>query len=223
MAVILIGFIIVEKSFAAPCYGTDMPSKGKWLKAFETNIVFKRKLDKSYGRVKSKQYFLDLSYGVSDWLVFDFKLGVGSFKHKPTSSYEIDYDTHFAGGYGFRIRVFDDPDKNLKGVLGFQHISLHPPIKKINGDKNEAILDDWQISTLLSKDFRIFTPYLGAKLSRCDVIHKLNGDRKRRKSSEPFVGLVAGTDIKLGKSLKLNIEGRAIDETALSSRLSFLF
>ena len=181
--IILILFAFITKeSFAAPCYGTDMPKKGEWFKAFEANIVFKRKLDKSYGRLKSRQYFLDLSYGVSDKLTLDFKIGAGSFDHKPTDSYEIDYGTHFAGGYGFRIGVFDNPDQGLKGVVGFQHISLHPPTEKIEGDKNEAILDYWQISGLISKDFRFFTPYLGVKLSRCDVIHKLNREINRNKS-----------------------------------------
>lgn len=226
LAHIVIGLIlfafIAEDSFAAPCYGTDMPKQGEWFKAFETNIILKRKLDKSYGRLKTEQYFLDLSYGLNPWIALDFKIGVGSLDHKPSDSYEIDYDTYFTGGYGFRVRAFDNPEYRLKGVVGFQHISIHPPSEKTNGDKNEAILDDWQISALISKDFSLFTPYLGVKFSRCDVIHKVNGERKRKKSSEPL-GLVAGADIKLGESFKLNIEGRIIDETALSARLGFPF
>ncbi len=224
--ILAIGLILfafaVEESLAAPSYGTDMPDKGEWVKALESNIVFKRKLDKSYGKIKSKQYFFDLSYGLSEWIALDFKVGVGSINHKPTDSYAIDYDAYFAGGYGFRVRAFENANYGLKGVVGFQHISIHPPAERINGDKNEAILDDWQISGLISKNLPFLTPYLGAKVSRCDIIHKLNGERKRKKSDILF-GLVAGVDIKLGESFKLNIEGRAIDETALSTRLSLPF
>lgn len=220
---VILGIFVAQQGFTAPSYGTDMPRKGEWVKALETNIVFKRKLDKSYGKFKSEQYFLDLSYGVSDWIVVDLKIGLGNVNHKPTDSYGIDYDAHFAGGYGFRVRVFDSPGHSVKGVLGFQHISVHLPAERIEGDKNKVILDDWQISALISKDFRLFTPYLGAKLSRSDLIHKLNGVRKRKKSGDPFVGLIVGAHIRLGERFKLNIEGRVVDETALSARISCPF
>lgn len=220
---VILAIFAAQQGFAAPSYGTDMPKKGEWVKAWETNIVFKRKLDKSYGKFKSEQYFFDISYGVSDRVVIDAKIGLGNLNHKPNDSYGIDYDAYFAGGYGFRVRVFDHPSRNVKGVLGFQHISVHPPAEMVEGDKNKAILDDWQISALISKDFHRITPYLGAKISRADVIHRLNGVRKRKKSADPFVGLIVGAHIRLGERFKLDIEGRAIDETALSARVSCPF
>lgn len=222
VAVILVIFV-AQRGFAAPSYGTDMPKKGEWVKALETNIVFKRKLDKSYGKFKSEQYFFDLSYGVSDRVVVDLKVGMGNVNYEQTDSYGLDYDAHFAGGYGFRVCVLDLPRRSVKGVFGFQHISVHPLAEIIEGDKNKVILDDWQISALVSKDFHIFTPYLGAKLSRSDLIHELNGVRKRKKSGDPSLGLVVGTDLRLRERFKLNVEGRFIDETALSTRISCPF
>lgn len=223
MVTVILGIFVAPRGFAAPSYGTDMPKKGEWVKALETNIIFKRKLDKSYGKFKSEQYFFNLSYGISDWVVVDLKIGMGNVNHEQTDSYGLDYDAHFAGGYGFRVRVFDRPSYGVKGVLGFQHISVHPPAERIEGDKNKVILDDWQISALVSKDFHLFTPYLGVKFSRSDLIHRLNGVRKRKKSGNPSLGLVVGTDLRLGEKFKLNVEGCVIDETALSARISCPF
>ncbi len=220
-AVILFVFVANE-AIAAPCYGTDMPKEDEWFKAFEANVVLERDLEDSHGELESSQYFLDLSYGLTDKISIDLKVGVGNLMHRPDDSYKINYDTAFAGGYGFRVLMYDNPERGLKGVWGFQHISVHPPTIRNNADENEAIVDDWQISALISKDVTFFVPYLGAKISRCDVIHTVGGERGRKKSDE-LIGIVLGTDIKLGNSFKLNIEGRAIDETSFSTRLSFLF
>lgn len=220
-ALSVISFAVAEVK-AAPCYGTSMLKKGERLKAVEANIIFNRDLDKSHGELESSQYFLDLSYGFTDRISIDLKVGAGDILHRPDDSYKINYDAHFAGGYGFRVLIYDDPKRGLKGVCGFQHISVHPPTERSNGDENKAIVDDWQISALISKDFSFITPYLGAKVSRCDIIHTVGGERGRKKSDD-LLGVVLGTDIKLGNNLRLNMEGRAIDETAFSARLDFLF
>jgi hypothetical protein len=215
---------MVRQSFSAPCYGTDMPKKGQWYKGFESNIVLERELEEPYGEIEANQYFIDLSYGLKSWLSLDGKLGIGDFTYRPDNSYKIDYDTNFAGGYGFRIRVFQQERYNLKGVLGFQHVSLHPGAENINNDKNEAILDDWQLSGLISKGFGFLTPYAGCKFSKCYLVHKVNEDtRKRRESDEPSLGIVLGADVSIRKDWKINLEGRFIDETAFSLGLGTLF
>ena len=103
----------------------------------------------------------------------------------------------------------------MKAIFGFQHISVHPNSQIVNNKKNQIILDDWQLSTLLSKGFNRFTPYLGMKLSRLDFIHKVDGVRKRKKCEDNF-GVFVGTDIYIKDEFRINLEGRFIDEVAIA-------
>lgn len=209
-------------SYAAPCYGTRMPGKHKFVAGIESSTLFKRYLEDDYGKLRSAQYFLDLSYGVFDWLSIDLKGGAGNVKQRPVDSDELDYPSGFAGGYGFRVR-FVDKDK-IKAVFGFQHISVHPKKIHIGDVKNQAILDDWQVSLLGSYDISRFTPYAGIKWSRTDYIHWIDTARKRRMSDRTKeLGLVLGTDITLAENFWINIEGRLFDEEAASLRLNYAF
>ena len=208
--------------YAAPCYGPNMPDKGKWDIGAEVHILLNRDMEKEHGEFKSRQFFTVLSYGIFDWLSFDGKIGLGDIKHKPDDKDEINYNTSFAGAYGFRVRVYQDELAKIRAIVGFQHISVHPEDKNANGVKNECIMDDWQLSFLVSKDFKYLSPYLGFKVSRCDLIHKEDG-RRGRKNSDDFVGAFLGGDIYLNDRLRFNIEGRFIDEAALSAALVHKF
>ena len=210
----------VQLSQGAPCYGPNMPQKGKWDVGVQTNILLEREMEKKYeyGDVKSEQYFLTGSFGVTDWFSLDGKIGAGDVKHKPGVGDEINYDTNFAGAYGFRTRVFQSQNNNVNAILGFQHISVHPDDQTVNNEKNEIILDDWQLSALVSKRLNNFVPYFGTKVSRLDLIHKIDGERKRKKCEDNF-GLVIGSDIFIKEKLRLNLEGRFIDEEAITAGL----
>ena len=208
--------------YAAPCYGPNMPTKGKWDVGSEVNIVFERKLEKSHGEFKTNQYFITLSYGFWDWLCFDGKVGAGHIKQKPETGDEINYTTNFSGAYGFRIRAYQNETKNIRIITGFQHISVHPDSRDVDGAKNEAILDDWQGSVLIAKDYEHISPYCGVKVSGHDLIHKIAGERGRKKSDDLF-GVFAGADIYLNDSFRLNLEGRFLDETAASLALIHKF
>ncbi|OIO37341.1 MAG: hypothetical protein AUJ75_04400 [Candidatus Omnitrophica bacterium CG1_02_49_10] len=219
----LFALFISAPAHTAPVYGTTMPEMDRWIYGFETNIIFDRDLENDYGNVSSRQYFADMSYAPYDWLSFDFKIGVGDAANSRTGSDKIVYNPHFAGGYGFRLRLFETPDTGYKGVFGFQHISVHPTSSDIRGSEHEAILDDWQLSLIVSKHIRRFTPYAGIKLSRLDLIHKISGQRKREMADGPYLGLAAGADIKINDIFTLNIEGRVIDEAAFSTSITRRF
>ncbi|MCG8432378.1 MAG: hypothetical protein MJA29_14565 [Candidatus Omnitrophica bacterium] len=210
---------------AAPCYGTRLPLKGKFVAGTETYMVFKRYLEAGFGEMRSTQYFFKLSYGVFDWLSVDLKGGAGNIKQRPPTSDEVDYRSDFAGGYGYRLRLYDNG--RAKAVFGFQHISVHPSSSKTgsSGDvRNKAILDDWQYSLLFSYKTAKCTPYLGTRWSRMDYIHRVEGDRKRRMSDlTRDIGLIAGIDIAINESVWLNLEGQFLDAEALSLSLNWEF
>lgn len=221
----LLALGIVTGADAAPCYGTRMPSRNHLTAGVETYVISDRNLEAEYGEVRSSQQFLAMSYGVFDWLSVDLKGGAGNIKYHPVGSDEIDFDTGFAGGYGFRVRVFET--RKCKTVFGFQHISVHPRTERIgiSGEQsNKAILDDWQYSLLESYAVGSATPYIGMRWSRMDLIHRVEGVRKRKMSDgTKDIGLIGGIDIAITADVWLNVEVQALDAEAASASVTWAF
>ncbi len=208
--------------YAAPCYGTKTPLKNKFFMGLQTHSLFKRYLEDDYGKVRSTQHLLLLSYGVYDWLSVDLKGGAGNIKQHPVGSDEVDYTSSFTGGYGLRVKFLNQD--RIKAVLGFQHISVHPKSSRLGDTRHRAILDDWQWSLLVSYDFKKITPYLGTKWSRVDYIHKIEEDRKRRMSDfTKSIGLVTGFDLPITEKVWLNLEGQWFDGEALAFSVNYSF
>jgi len=215
-------FGICHFTYAAPCYGTKLPLAKEAFWGVQAHTIFDRDLEDDAGSIRSAQYFLLLSYGVLDWFSIDLKGGAGNIKQHPIGSDEIDYNSNFAGGYGFRLKVYDK--EKLKMVFGFQHISVHPKSTHLGMVKHKAILDDWQYSLLISKDIFKCTPYLGARWSRIDYIHWIENDRKRVMSDlTKGIGLIVGCDLPIAERVWFNIEGQFLDSEALAFSLNCNF
>lgn len=207
---------------AAPCQGTKMPEQKKIFLGLQNHTIVKQYLKDSYGKLRSSQNFLLLSYGVFDWLSLDLKGGVGNIKQHPAGSDEIDYPSYLGGGYGFRVKFYDA--RNLKMVFGFQHVSIHPETIFLGAVKHKAVLDDWQFCTAMSYDLKKITPYLGIKWSKVDYIHWVDGERKRQKSDlTKSIGLVSGFDLALTKNTWLNLEGQFLDNEAVVFSINYSF
>lgn len=215
--------LIITEIYASPSYGTKLPQKKKFSMGLQTHSIFKRYLENEYGKLRSQQEFLLLSYGVFDWLSIDLKAGVGFIKQHPEDQDELDYPTYLGGGYGFRLKFYDR--KNLKMIFGFQHISVHPKSIRIGGIKHKAVLDDWQVSSLVSYCFlKKIAPYLGTKLSRADYIHWVDSNRNRVKSDlTKGVGLILGCDLSLTERIWFNLEGQFFDNEILAFSMNFSF
>jgi len=199
-----------------------MPEKKKFFLGTQSHMIFKRYLENNYGKLRSSQYLLLISYGLYDWLGLDLKGGAGDIKQHPVDSDEMAYSSNFTGGYGLRLRFYDK-DK-IKMVLGFQHISVHPKSIHSDGTKHKAVLDDWQVSLLVSYDFKRVTPYLGTKYSRVDYIHWRQDTRKRQMSDlTKTMGLVTGCDFNITPKLWLNLEGQFFDGEALAVSINSSF
>jgi len=219
-AILFLSFVL--PCYAAPCYGTKMPEKMKVFMGLQYHNLFNRYLEDSRGKLKSQQYFLLLSWGITDWLSLDLKGGGGDIKQHPNGSGEVRYSPGFAGGYGLRLRLLEK--ESWKGVLGFQHISVHPKSRHVDNIRNKAILDDWQFSLLGSYKFKKFTPYLGARWSRVDYIHKVDTTRKRRMSDfTKDIGLIYGVDIPFCDKAWVNLEGNGLDSDAFAFSVNYAF
>ena len=223
LVIILVHLIICQPALldAAPSFGTIMPDAGEWIAGFETNLAFEQKV-RDYHNVQSNQYFYCLSFGFADWFSFDGKLGAGDAIVKPLPGNSTRYRINFSGGYGWRAKLFEDKKHNIKGIWGFQHASVHPSSKMIDGIKNDIIWDDWQIQALATKKLGNLRPYCGLKWSLLYIIQRIDGNRTRRRSLD-HVGLIVGTDLSMNNYTFLNIEGRFLDETALSTGLTIKY
>ena len=210
-------------AWAAPTYGTDMPPKGGVVTGYQNNIIFKHDLSDSYGSVRSDQHFYDISFGAGDRLSLDGKIGLGNILRKGGTHPKVYYDYGFAGGYGFRLLVKDDPKNKIKIVAGFHHISVHPLSRNISGDKYESILDDWQCSLVSSRQVGIFSPFLGFKISKCDLLCRVNEIDRKRRPPEHYAGVVVGCAARIKDSLSVRIEAHFIDESSLAAGIWYRF
>ncbi len=207
-------------SYAAPCYGTHRPKEKQWIWGVEGDFLLDRDLKDSQGGTSGNRYFLTGSYGVFEWICFDGKIGAGDVVWHNSNPGNLDYNTGFAGAYGFRIKGYENKNLGIKTVAGFQHISVHPRTASPAGDKHRVIIDDWQGSVLISKDIWNFTPYLGARYGTVDFIKWVNEhDRKRIKSDE-MIGAVIGLDYIIKENIRLNIECDFVDGEEISLGIS---
>jgi len=215
--------MIPSASCAAPAYGTRMPAKGRLFTGVETYSVLERKLEGVHGEMASLQHFLLASFGVTDWLSVDLKAGTGNIRTYPDAGEKITYSTYFAGGYGFRVRVYEKG--RVKAVCGFQHISVHPYSETVGVDKYEAILDDWQGSALVSYGFEKVTPYAGLKAGRMDYTYWVNDDdRNRVKGDETkMIGLLLGMDVALNQKAWVNLEAQFLECAAVTAGVHWEF
>ena len=222
---ILLFLVFNSCVYSAPCYGTKMPSRYQWFWGTEVNYIAKRDLEANHGSFRSAQCFLTASFGLTDWLCLDGAAGQGFVKYSPGLIQEIDYDSAFAGKYGIRTKIFEMEKIPLSSVFGFQHISVHPRHNIINNIKRRLIFDDWQLSLLLSYDgLKQFSPYIGGKMSRGDLIEWYNDNRKRRKSEDSrSIGFVCGFNLFLTDDCWLNLETRFFDEKAASLGINYAF
>lgn len=205
-----------SSAIAIPSFGTLMPDAGKFQGGSRTDIIFERDV-KDYNSAKTNTYYYTCSYGFTEWFSVDALVGLGNVRSERIYEKELRYPFHFSGGYGWRAKLYKNEKYGVDWVCGFQHVSTHPGRQWYEGRKYSIIWDDWQVSTVLSKEFWNFKPYVGMKYSFIYLISKINYNRNRRISTSAPIGLVAGTDLRVNDYLYLNVEGRFFDETALNA------
>jgi len=86
----------------------------------------------------------------------------------------------------------------------------------------KATVQEWQIAPYVAKKLGNFIPYFGVKYSDQRMQYKEEDMKLKLKAADNF-GLFLGTDYKIGKNFSLNIEGRFIDETAMSLAATYKF
>lgn len=191
---------------------------------------------------KASQEMFKASYGLLDNLDVYVKLGAADYKIKAdsyvgSSKYadeKINADTKFAYGFGLK-GVYEFGNDWLVGY-DLQYLRSNHRAKDtetvVGGSSDsttykKALIQEWHIAPYLAKRINNFTPYFGVRYSdmRLDMKNpSASGWTDNHKyEADKNVGIFAGTDYKIGNNWKLNLEGRFIDETAMSFGATYKF
>lgn len=236
--ILAITFVFSSSVVNAASIGGKQPEQGKLAIGAEFNYIDRDMKNKTQGQkaeLDSKQYLAKVEYGLlgSDafnWSIFT-KLGKADAKYKdPDDKY--DFDEELVWGLGSKL-VYKLEACKL-GIEG-QYFSIEDleTTKNLDaGDKLDAEWKEWQVSLFVAKDFSLeaitLTPYLGIKYSDLkndtewwDV--SASKTTKYDVEEDDDVGVFVGTDINFTDNISVNLEGRFIDETAMSVGATYKF
>ncbi len=218
----------------------------------EADIVIKRnlKFPDEDGELKANWYTAKLSYTLLDKIDLYTLLGAvdGEVSEKEGVN-DLKYlpDTDFAWGLGTTILLYEN-EKGLGVGLDTRYRQSSPELQEIilNGinysvSNGEAKFKEWQIACAVSLDLSKYTsqsesprciPYIGVKYS--DVRTSAKGTilgteyNTERIASKKKFGPFVGADFYLGKTetgseFGINLEGRFIDEQAVTVGINYKF
>ncbi len=195
------------------------------------------KIDNGYEEI------FKVSYGLLDWLDVYAKLGAAEYDSKDniyvsgakTESGKSKGGMNFAYGLG------------IKGVHSFKNnwlIGCDLQYLRSNGETKitnttiatgavssttykSALGQEWHVAPYVGYKLGNFVPYLGVRYSDLSAKTKKPSDSgwtdNNKSEADNNVGVFLGTDYKIGKNLSLNIEGRFVDETAMSLGATYRF
>jgi len=87
-------------------------------------------------------------------------------------------------------------------------------------------VQEWHIAPYIAKKLGNFVPYLGVRYSDLRQNYKVvledESSKIKFKADDNF-GVFVGTDFKITDTWKLNLEGRFVDETAMSLGATYKF
>lgn len=250
---LVILFCLPLTVYAASIGGAETQGKGKIALSSDNEFIFDRdmewdgaswqldpseevkdvEIDKMY-RIMAKA-----SYGLLDNLDVYVKLGAADFeaegKDYENGVYQgkVNYTGKNAFAYGFGMKgTYALQDNWLLGC-DLQYLSHKNKFKgkwipDDPADSEEtwtgkATIQEWQVAPYVGYKLGNFVPYFGVKYS--DLVAKTKdneGDWEKYKADDN-VGVFLGTDYKIGENWKLNLEGRFIDETAMSFGATYKF
>ncbi len=239
-------FLFPVVCFAAAIGGTETVGKGEWSIGLEQEVVFERNMENASlsggQRVeleidKAYRTMAKISYGLMDNMDMYIKLGTSEFEvdqkvFSPDESGEKDSKTDFAYGAGLKWNMplkkgcFLGVDAQyLRHRNKYTYTNTSTAVYDVQEDK--LTLQQWHVASYIGKKMGKFVPYLGVRYS--DARLKSEGQStwvapcNWKSEAEDNVGIFVGTDVKLADNWTLNVEGRFIDETAMSVGSSFKF
>jgi opacity protein-like surface antigen len=162
------------------------------------------------------------------------------------ATYHLNYDMGFAWGIGGKanydleaVRVVVDL-QYFRFESGFDTVDINGTKPTTISSASDVTVDDFGLSAILAKEWSlgdgVLMPYLGVRGSMVKVdFGTLNhtgvtvggtsflGFGNMDLDSNKNIGVIAGTRYDINDRISLGVEGRFIDETAVSGSLSYKF
>ncbi len=209
----------------------------------EMDFIFNRKLESRIGKNEFNFYGAKIGATVANKGLVYFLLGGGDVKQEFTiSGQAVKYDTNsaFIWGAGGTVVVWEYEPFVASMDEHMLRIGVDARYRRIELDVEELTVDgaaymktgttsvltsatyeanEWQIAPALSYQFNNFVPYIGVKYSDIDGDAKalVSGtEYKQDLKADGNIGVFGGIDIVMGNFVSINIEGRMIDEEALT-------
>jgi hypothetical protein len=212
----------------------------------EIDLTFDRKIKHQTNDTKFNAYGGKIGILLMERFMPYTVLGVGQAEYKETIlgtdvKFETKYD--FVWSVGGTVMLYETkPGEMGDGIfrigvdgryrqsdLDLDKVTIGgTEYKKSDLGLTKADLDikEWQIALGLSYQVQQFIPYIGVKYSdlRGDVIAAdSTGEYKDKIKADNNVGIFVGGDLVINDTVSANIEGRFIDETAMSFGLLVRF
>ncbi len=196
------------------------------------------------------QLMLKTSYGILDNLDVYVKLGWVDYKidsifqgTRETGTYSFPFvmntDSDFAYGLGVKGNYEFRPSWLIGYDLQYLRSKHDMYLTKKRtteptGVFKSTVMQEWHVAVSLGKRIKSFLPYVGVRYS--DARFKTKGIEDQlvwgadmawlydfKFKADNNVGVFLGTDYNITKNLSVNIEGRFIDETAMSLGATYKF
>jgi len=205
--------------------------------------IFRRDLDKGEAKIdETREYVGKLAFNVKGKVeIYGLLGGVESAEYRKDSniisgsSTDTDLDPALLYGGGASAVIFEKPLWDGELIIGLDGkyqrfeadigtIAQDNAEQAFTGDSVES--QEWQVALGLSYLYGPFVPYCGIKYSDVRIEEEVTISSTKytsKLSSDKVLGGFAGCDFIFNDSAKISVEGRFIDEMALSVGGTFRF
>ncbi|NQT47159.1 MAG: autotransporter domain-containing protein [Candidatus Omnitrophica bacterium] len=214
---------------------------------FNADIVTEREMDGgpdfTGAELSGEWYSGTISYTLADRFEPYVRLGAAAIDLEwieTNVKREAEGDMGFAWEVGAKLFIWEWEDTGLR-------FSTQGSYRSYDGDYDQITMADtiftditnatydveeWQVGLLVSREFDMadqvsIVPYVGVKYSDCFVDSRLTVGSAiigpGPISSDDTVGVTVGADLLIEENLAVTIEGRFVDETAVSTGCTLLF
>lgn len=230
--------------YSASVGGAETQGKGKIGVGIDQDFIFNRDMKHTKGAdgVDWGKVNIDsmsrttgkISYGLLDNLDVYTKLGIAGSKIKgktndPWLGSEADYgaDTNNAFVWGLGAKATYEFTENwLLGIdaqyLRDAHNGTSVSYTGADNWKAKYVIQEWQVAPYVARRIGKLMPYLGMKYSDLRINHKDANDKISFKADNNW-GVFTGLGYKMTENLSFNVEGRFVDETAMSFGATWVF
>jgi hypothetical protein len=240
-----------QSLYAASIGGAETLGQGKLAVGFDQEFGFNRKMkyhkmsvtdsSNEFKDAKIKNMYRSMgkiSYGVIDNIDVYAKLGAANFdfegKQYDNGVYnsKADYKGKYAFAYGFGLKATHNFQDGWLVGLDAQFLNHKNNYKAnwedVDGDKGsfsgKITTYEWHVAPYVGKKIDKFIIYAGGKYSDLRTKDKISdGSWWMKTKAKHNFGVFTGLDIKMIEHVTVNVEGRFIDETAMSAGLSYKF